>query len=89
MKNKKLYENIIRDISKVVKQTLNEEEKIDDKVIAAADMLIKDLKRNKKDLKFSIDFMKIISKGRESRNYYKGVSYDKLIPELEKRLEEE
>lgn len=89
MKNKKLYENIIRDISKVVKQTLNEEEKADDKVIAAADMLIKDLKRNKKDLKFSIDFMKIISKGRESRNYYKGVSYDKLIPELEKRLKEE
>lgn len=89
MKNKKLYENIIRDISKVVKQTLNEEEKVDDKVIAAADMLIKDLKRNKKDLKFSIDFMKIISKGRESRNYYKGVSYDKLIPELEKRLKEE
>ncbi len=88
MLTEQLFNSIMHDISKAVKEALNEE-KTDNKVMEVADMLINDLKQNKKDLKAAIDFMKIVSKGRESRNYYKGVSYDKLIPELEKRLKEQ
>ena len=36
----------------------------------------------------AVGLMKIISKGNEKKVFYQNVSYDKLIPELEKRLKE-
>ena len=78
-----LYESIMKDVSKILKRKLTEEKT---EVEIAADTLINDLKKHRKDLQFAIGFMKILSKGRESKTTYKNVSYDKLIPELEKRL---
>ena len=89
MKSKRnLYESIMKDVSKIVKRRLMEADDHKNEVEAAADKLIADCKKYNKKLEYCIDLMKIISKGHEKQTKYQDVSYDKLIPELEKRIKE-
>ena len=82
--NRNIYNTIISDVSKIVKRRLEEAADTKTEVEVAADKLISDLKKNNKDLETCIDLMKIISKGQS----YEEVPFDKLIPELEKRLKD-
>jgi len=88
--NKHIYNSIMKDVSKIVKQHINEAEDAKTDVEVAADKLISDLKKsnNALSLDMAVGLMKIISKGNEKKVFYQNVSYDKLIPELEKRLKE-
>ena len=83
-----MYEKIMSDVSKIVKRNLLEAEDAKSEVEVAADKLISDLKKFNKDLETGIELMKIVSKGHEKEVKYGDVTYDKLIPELEKRLKE-
>lgn len=83
-----IYESIMKDVSKIVKKHISEAEEAKTDVEVAADALVADLKKFNKPLDMAIQLMKIISKGREKQTKYKDVSYDVLIPELEKRLKE-
>lgn len=85
-----LYNSIMKDVSRIVKQHINEAEDAKTDVEVAADKLISDLKKsnNALSLDMAVGLMKIISKGNEKKVFYQNVSYDKLIPELEKRLKE-
>ena len=82
--NRNIYNTIMSDVSKIVKRRLEEAADTKTEVEVAADKLISDLKKNNKDLETCIDLMKIISKGQS----YEEVPFDKLIPELEKRLKD-
>lgn len=86
--NRNIYNTIMSDVSKIVKRHLEEAADTKTEVEVAADKLISDLKKNDKNLETCIELMKIISKGHEKNISYEEVSYDKLIPELEKRLKE-
>ena len=83
-----IYESIMKDVSKIIKKHISEAEEAKTEVEVAADALVADLKKFNKPLDMAIQLMKIISKGREKQTKYKDVSYDVLIPELEKRLKE-
>ena len=87
-RNRRMYESIMKDVSKIVKRNILEAEEAKTDVEIAADALISDFKKHKKPLDMGIELMKIISKGMEKKITYKDVSYDKLIPELESRLKE-
>ena len=90
MNKRVLYESIMRDVSKIVKKALIEsEDKEQSELDKVVETLLKDLKTNNKDLDLCIEFMRIVSKGRESKTFYKGIPYSKLLPELEKRLKDE
>lgn len=88
--NRHIYNSIMKDVSRIVKQHINEAEDAKTDVEVAADKLISDLKKsnNALSLDMAVGLMKIISKGNEKKVFYQNVSYDKLIPELEKRLKE-
>ena len=86
--NKKIYDSLMKDISKVIKKQILESDDHKSEIETAADKLVADLKRYNKSLDMAISMMKIISKGHEKEVKYQDISYDKLIPELEKRLKE-
>ena len=85
--NKHIYEYIMKDISKIVKKHISEAEEAKTDVENVADKLIIDINKHKMPLETAISLLKIISKGHEKNITYNEVSYDKLIPELESRLE--
>lgn len=88
MKNSRnMYESIMKDVNKIIKRHISEAEEAKTDVEIAADAFVADVKKNEFSLDTAINILKIVSKGQEKKITYKDVSYDKLIPELESRLD--